>query len=401
MDKPEFYRKKLENGPIVLFERRNIPVITIIGGVPFGSAYENEKFRGIAHYIEHMAFKGTKTKSYEEIRDLIEKVGGNLNAFTSKEITAYWTKMPSKYLERGVDVISDIMLNPSFNKKEMEKERKVIFEEIKMNHDVPAKFVVRKAEELMYEKPFGFQTIGSEETLNRVSQKIMFDTHRAYCPQDMIVSVVGKASPDDIFSIVKEKFCVKKPRDKLKNIEVRHSYGEFIERRDNIQQAAIALNFHAPSGREKLRYAAEAFNTIFGKGSSSRLFDEIREKRGLAYTANSEYVSERSYGYIGAFIGTTKEKVREVKKITLDEIKKMRYITQKELDTAKEQMIGNFEVNQEESEKVAVDLLMEELAGNAEGYYDYEKKVNSIKLCDLKSIAKIKGYSFVVVIPKN
>lgn len=398
---PEFYKKKIENGPIILFEKRDVPVVSVMAAVPFGSAYEPENFNGMAHFIEHMVFKGTKTKSSLEIRRLIEDKGGILNAFTSKEITGYWAKLPSRHIERGIDVVSDIMLNPIFDKKEMEKERKVILEEIKMNHDSPSRFAIRKVSELLYEKPFGLETIGTEDTLKKIRQENMFGSHKIYCPQNMIISVVGDANFDDVIKLVKKNFCVERHLEKLKDISINRVHGEFIDKRENIHQASVALAFHAPSMKDKLRYAAEALNTIYGKYSSSRLFEEIREKRGLAYTANSEYESERSYGNIYAFIGTKEDSVKEVKRIALEEMKKLQKITDKELSEIKEKMIGSFEIESEESDNVASKLIMEELAGNAENYYNYRDYVNNIKLEDVRNLAKIKGYSFVAVMPKS
>ncbi len=401
MNMPEFYKKRIENGPIILFEKRDVPVVSVMAAVPFGSAYEPENFSGMAHFIEHMVFKGTKSKSSSDIRKLVEDRGGILNAFTSKEITGYWAKLPSKHIEKGIDVISDMMLNPIFDKKEMEKERKVILQEIKMNHDAPPRFAIRKVSELLYKKPFGLQTIGTENTLKMIKQENMFDSHKIYCPQNIVISVVGNANFDDMIKLIKKNFCVERHLGKLKDISINRVYGEFIDERDNIHQASVALAFHAPPMRDKLRYAAQALNTIYGGDSSSRLFEEIREKRGLAYTANSEYEFERSYGHISAFIGTVKESVKEVKKIAIEEMEKLQKITDKELIEIKEKMIGSFDVESEESDKVALNLIIEELAGNAENYYKYEDYVNNIKLEDVRNLAKIKGYSFVAVMPKN
>ena len=128
----EFFKKKLKNGLTVLFEKRNLPVVAVSSTVKWGSAYETEDIKGISHFLEHLLFKGTKKRSSEEIAAEIERRGGELNGFTSDEVTSYWNKMPSRYLTTAIDIASDITLNPKFDENEFEKEKQVIIEEIKM-----------------------------------------------------------------------------------------------------------------------------------------------------------------------------------------------------------------------------------------------------------------------------
>ncbi len=399
MKEGEFYKKRLENGPIVLFEKRNLPVVSVMAAVPFGSAHEAINEKGIAHFIEHMSFKGTEKRNMREIKEDIEKVGGILNAFTDREITAFWAKLPSKHFDTGIDVISDIMINPIFNQKELEKERKVIFEEMKMYHDDPHRFSMEKAEELLYKKPFGMPIIGTKDSLEKIDQNIMLKTHEVYSPKNIVVSIVGNADFNDVMQKVKEKFYSNRPFKPIKSLRAGINYGSHIEKRKNIHQASIAIGIHAPSTSEKMKYAAEAFNTILGVGMSSRLFDEIREKRGLAYRAQSFYCHEKSYGNIIACIGTMKDKIKKVKQLALNEMKKLQQLTSRELSNVKEQMIGLNNVSNEESDEVARKLIWEEMAGNAEDFYEYDKFVNAIKLEDVRKIAKIKNFSFVAVVP--
>lgn len=399
MEKGDFYRQKLSNGVTVLFEKRKLPVVSIIGAVPFGSGYEKQEVKGIAHFVEHMVFKGTKNKNLYQIKEPIEKAGGILNAFTIREETAYWAKLPSKHIEKGMDIIFDMMLNPIFDKVEMEKERKVVLEEMKMYQDNPLSFVYDKIEELLFKKPFGTKIIGMEETLKKIVQKNMFETHNIYCPENMVVAVVGNSDFDKIKELVL-KFIPKKQGIKINNPKVEYANGQFIEKRKNIQQASIAFGFHAPSMTEKLRYAAEVFNTALGVGYCSRLYEEIREKRGLAYSAHSYYDHEKSFGEIIARIGTTKEKVKEIKEIVLKEISKLQNIEKKEFEEVKERLIGSFELKNEESDATACSLIAEEFAGNAENHYKYIDFISSVTLDDFKKVGKIKDYSFVALLPE-
>ncbi len=138
----EFRRKVLDNGITIIFEKRKTPVVSVASSVKFGAQYEKESIKGISHFIEHLVFKGTKKRSVTEIPQEIESKGGIINAFTSEEITSYWNKLPSKYFKLGADISRDLILNPLFEEKALERERKVILEEIKMYHDNPSTYVV-------------------------------------------------------------------------------------------------------------------------------------------------------------------------------------------------------------------------------------------------------------------
>ena len=167
----EFYRKKLDNGLTVIFEKRKTPVVSIASSVKFGAQHESEKIKGISHFIEHLVFKGTKTRSVSEIPQEIESKGGILNAFTAEELTSYWNNLPAKYFELGAEISRDLVLNPVFEKTALERERKVILEEIKMYHDNPQMYVLEKIKGMLYKKPFGESIAGTHETVSKLNQK--------------------------------------------------------------------------------------------------------------------------------------------------------------------------------------------------------------------------------------
>lgn len=166
-----FYRKRLDNGIKVLFEERKIPVVSVSAAVRFGAQYETADIKGISHFIEHLVFKGTKTRKVDEIPRAVEKKGGIINAFTSEGITAYWNKMPAKHFSLSADIARDLVLNPLFEKEPLERERKVILEEIKMYHDNPATHVLEKIKEMLYEKPFNMSVAGTYETVSKLSRE--------------------------------------------------------------------------------------------------------------------------------------------------------------------------------------------------------------------------------------
>ena len=396
----EFKRLKLASGAVVLFEKRDLPIVTVMAAIPFGAGHEASNVKGIAHFIEHMAFKGTKTKTIKEIKEPIDRIGGELNAFTIREITGFFAKIPSKYVERGIDIVSDIMLNPVFNAKEMEKERGVILEEIKMIHDDPSAYSIRKITELLYEKPFGTFVAGTKETVSKIQRNDMLKWHDSnYYPENMIIAVVGNVEIDNVLEILNQRLKKSPASKKIIKTDVKLKNENLIEKRKDINQAHIVFGAHMPTLKDKLRYASYAFNTILAHGSSSRLYTEIREKRGLAYRVGGYLQQEKDYGCETIYVGTMKDKVKKVKELILKEIKKMQNLKNSDLEKAKEQIIGSYELSKETSENTAENLIIEEIAGNAGDYYKLPEYVSAINLEDVRRLAKIKNYSFLEVIP--
>ena len=393
-----FYRKKLDNGLTVIFEKRKGPVVSIASSVRFGAQYESEKIKGISHFIEHLVFKGTKNRSVEDIPKDIEGKGGVLNAFTGEEITCYWNKMPAKYFELGIDVSRDLVLNPLFDKEALERERKVILEEIKMYHDNPSTHVLEKLKELLYEKPFGLSIAGTHKTVAGLTREKVIDLFNSiYSTNNMILSVVGNVGWEQV---LEEANKFPKINKKINQIPIIPKNGEIIEKRKGIDQAHEVLGFHMPKLNDKNRYAAEVFDSILGGGMSSRLFQEIREKRGLCYAIKSDLEQSKDYAYEMIYAGTVKEKIKEIKKLVLKEIKKLKELKKKDFDEAKERLIGLREISLEKSDSNMVGLLQEELAGNAKEFYEFGDKINSVKLKQVQELSNLKGYSFTALIPE-
>jgi predicted Zn-dependent peptidase len=393
-----FYRKKLDNGLTVLFEPRNLPVVTSSVTMKIGSEYEQEALKGISHFIEHLVFKGTKNRTQEQITGEIEKIGGVVDAFTSEEITCFWNKLSAKHLHLGIDIASDLALNPLFSAEELERERKVILEEIKMNNDNPQAYVIRKIKGLLYEKPFGMFIAGSNETMTKMKREDILKYYKNYSSNNMILTVLGKADFDEICKLGEKTFPkMKKDIDEIKPVL---KNGEKIEKRKGMDQANIVLAYHVPTLQEKNRYASEAMHVILSEGMSCRLFQEIREKRGLAYAIKGFLQQDKNYGYEMIYVGTTKENYGEVKSLILEEIKKLQKLENRDFEEAKEQLIGLRQVTSENSEDVMIELISEENAGNAEEYYKYEDKINNLKLEDVRKMAKLKGYSFFALLPE-
>jgi len=397
MKEPEFYRKKLDNGLVVIFEKRQTPVVAVASSVKFGAQYETGEIKGISHFIEHLVFKGTKHRTVQEIPQEIESKGGILNAFTGEEVTSYWNKLPSKFFELGADITRDLVLNPLFGEGALERERRVILEEIKMYHDNPSTHVLEKIKEMLYEKPFNMSIAGNSKTVSGLTRNRiikLFDS--IYSTNNMIFSVVGDASWDSVLNEARKFPKIKK---KVDFIPIITRNGELIEKRKGIDQAHEILGFHMPKLTDKNRYAAEIFDSILGGGMSSRLFQEIREKRGLCYAIKTNLDQSKDYAYEVIYAGTVKEKIKEIKEVVLKEIKKLKGLKKSDFNESKERLIGLRQINKERCDSAMTELLLEEIGGDAENYYKYEENINKVKLKEVQDISKLKGYSFVALVP--
>ncbi len=397
--KQDFTKKVLENGITVLHEQRELPVTTVALAARYGYGFEPMKTKGAAHFLEHMAFKGTPKRSAEQISKEVEQVGGELNAFTSDEMTAYHVKLPSRHFSRGVDVISDIFFNPLVKQEDLERERKVILEEIKMYYDDPRRYVLERIKELLYEKPFGAWGTGNRESLMPLTRADLVKIHDSHYFSSPVLCVVGKTSWEEVEEFAK-KLMLKKVDKHKAGVDPQMKTEQTVEKRD-VQQVNLILGAHCPSLIQRGRYAAQAFTTILADGMSSRMFLEIREKRGLAYAVKGFLDQGKHFGYVGFYVGTEKGKDEQVKGLLIEEIKKMQTLERRDLDEAKEQMIGSYELQEEDSKNAAFGLIQEELAGKAEDYYDFEEKVKKIKLEDVRNLGKLKGYSYVALVPKS
>jgi predicted Zn-dependent peptidase len=394
----EFYKTKLENGLVILFEKRRLPITNIMYSSRFGSAYEPSRLKGIAHLIEHMLFKGTKNRSQKEIAGTIERVGGVFNAFTAQQQTTFWIKVPSNYSDLGFEILSDMVLNPLFDERELKKEKNVILEEQKRWHDIPENYIFIKIKEALYKSPFGLSPFGSKQTLERISRDALVKFHNNNSSKG-ILTVVGNEDFGEIMEDAKRKFSIKKSVLESK-LAINKTNRAIIEKRAGLDQIHLALAVHMPSLSDKRRYGAEIMSTILGGGMSSRLWQEVREKLGIAYSIHSLVEQEMSYGSLIIYAGINKDYQNKVREVILKEIKKLQDLKEKELEEAKEQLIGNFSLENENGINTAQHLALNEMAMEAEEFYRYPERISEVKLEDVKKLAKIKKYSFVALAPK-
>lgn len=398
--KAQFYRKVLKNGMTIIFEKRNLPVVAVAFAVRNGGINEELNEKGISHFIEHMLYKGTPSRDAKKIAEEIEKKGGELNGFTDETITAYWCKMPSKHLKVALEVLSDMVKNPLFDETELEKERKVIFEEIKMRKDNPHIYVLDGIQTELYTGTLGKNLIGTYETMKSIDKrKITEKFRRVYQPNNLILGIVGDADFNEIVEFAEKNFG--NVKGKVPELNFSKKTESKIEKRKGIDQVNLVFAYHVPLSSEKKSHAAEVLGTLMAGGMSSRLFSEIREKRNLAYSVKGDSNINKFFAYNIIYVGTTKENMELVKKIIIEEFKKVSDgLNEKELNQVKEQLIGNYHISMEDSQAQLINLLLYEIDGNAEKFYNFEKNISEVKLKDVKELAKIKKYSFLALVPE-
>ncbi len=288
-----------------------------------GGRHERVEQNGIAHFLEHMAFKGTKKRSALQIAEAVEDVGGYINAYTSREMTAYYARVLSADVELALDVISDIVLNPVFDKKEIETERHVILQEIGQALDTPDDIIFDWLQEVSYpDQPFGRTILGPEERVSNFSRKDLLKfVGEHYGPDQMILSAAGGIDHDAIVAQATEIFGALKPVGNSLLAPASFSGGERREEKA-LEQVHFALSFEAPGYRAPDVYTAQVYATAMGGGMSSRLFQKIREERGLCYSIFAQSGAYEDTGQVTVYAGTSAEEIGDLAALTVQELKR-------------------------------------------------------------------------------
>ena len=343
------YKKHvLENGLTIIGEE--IPYVKSISlgvWINAGSRIEDEEISGVSHFIEHMLFKGTRNRTSKQIASEIDNLGGQINAFTSKECTCYYVKLLDSHIDIGIDVLSDMILNSKFNEDDLDKERSVIIEELKMYEDSPEDLAYDLLTENIYKNdPLGMNIIGTEESLKRLNREKLLDYfNKYYVPNNSVIAISGNFNFDEIINKIEEKFKVWKKRDVNVDIKKAEFKSCFLTKNKDIEQVNLAMSLEAvPLENDKEVYALAVINTVFGGSISSRLFQKIREEKGLVYSIYSSQSLYRKCGELGIFASMSNEHLKEVYESIIEEIKTMKkyYLTDQEIKESKEQLKGSY-----------------------------------------------------------
>lgn len=291
--------------------------------VTAGGRHERPEQNGIAHFLEHMAFKGTETRSALQIAEAIEDVGGYINAYTSREVTAYYARVLRNDVGLALDVVADILRNPVFDPKEIEVERHVILQEIGQAADTPDDIIFDWLQEKAYpDQPIGRTILGETDRVSGFSKEDLATfVSEHYGPDQMILSAAGAVDHDDIVKQAEALFGDMVSRPFLTADAARFHGGESRKVKD-LEQAHLALAFESPGYRDPNFYAAQVYSVALGGGMSSRLFQEIREKRGLCYTIFAQTGAYSDTGMTTIYAGTSGEEIKDLTNLTIDEMKR-------------------------------------------------------------------------------
>jgi predicted Zn-dependent peptidase len=308
--------------------------------VTAGGRHERPEQNGIAHFLEHMAFKGTPTRTALRIAEEIEDVGGYINAYTGKEMTAYYARVLEADVGRALDILADIVLNPLFDAPDIEVERGVILQEIGQVLDTPDDVIFDWLQEAAFpDQPFGRTILGPVERVAGFGRPDLAGfVGEHYGPGRIILAAAGAVDPDGLHAAAERLFGHLAPRPRLAAAAARFEGRERREERD-LEQVHVALAFQGPGVREDAAYAAQIYATAMGGGMSSRLFQELRERRGLCYTIFAQAGAYDDTGLITLYAGTGPEQIRELAELTVDELRAAAEgFTPQELERARAQL---------------------------------------------------------------
>jgi predicted Zn-dependent peptidase len=373
-------------------ERLSASVVFMFGG---GSRLEDERLAGVSHFIEHLLFKGTRRRpTSKEIADAIEGVGGFINASTDKELTAYWTRVPAEHLELGLDVLSDIVSNSKLAPDDVERERMVILEELKMYQDQPQDYVLNLLEEVIWPgHPLGRDIAGTEQSVARLTRDDILEYADAhYRLPNLVIGVAGAIDERETLAAVTSRLTLPADANGLMTPEAPSPLGEphVVLRRRRTEQAHICLGVRTHGYLHPDRYALDLLNTVLGEGMSSRLFLNIRERLGLAYDVHSFTQKHRDTGHLGVYLGVDPKKAFEAIKAVIAEMNTLceQNLTDEELLRAKEFTKGRLRLDLETTNGVAFWLTYQELLlGGIRSIEDELRLVDAVTAADVRRVA--------------
>jgi predicted Zn-dependent peptidase len=360
-------RTVLPNGLIVLTERMDHLRSVAMGvWIKSGSRCEAAEINGISHFVEHMVFKGTRSRTAQRIAREMDSIGGNLDAFTSKETICFNVKSLSDHVPIALDILTDLVLNPVFAPPDIERERGVILEEIKIDEDNPDVLVHELFTQSFWKgHPLGKPILGTMETVGRLRQEQLLAYHNdRFHGGNMVFSAAGNLDHDRFTEAVAEKFSGLDSGNSLDELSAPETSARIILRnKKSLEQVQICLGVPSPPITDENRYATLILNTVLGGGMSSRLFQNIREERGLAYSVYSDLSPYRDTGNLCVFAGTSAGKALQVVDLILDEFRNLKEtpIGAEELTRAKDQLKGNILLGLESSNSRMANLARQEM----------------------------------------
>jgi predicted Zn-dependent peptidase len=386
-------REVLGNGLRLLTESMpHVRSISVGVWLTRGSRHEPEEWSGIAHFVEHMLFKGTATRSAEDIAQAIDSIGGQLDAFTAKEYASYYIKVLDEHLPLALDILSDIVLHPAFDGDDIEREKKVILEEIKMVEDTPDDLVHELFTQSLWEgHPLGRPILGTRETVEALTQDALRDYFaRVYTADNFVISAVGNLEHSRVRELVERAFGGMSPAGDEAVERTPVVAPKFLVRSKDLEQSHICLGTSSYSQSHEDRYVSYVLNTLLGGSMSSRLFQNVREKRGLAYAVFSGLSAYRDAGALTIYAGCANEAIAEVIDLTVEELRQLKGATapEAELRRAKDHLKGSLMLSLENTASRMSHLARQEIYFDRQfGLDETLEGVERVSAEDLRRVA--------------
>ena len=393
----QFYKKYSNGLKVIINKMDSIKSVTVGILVKTGSVNENAEINGISHFIEHMLFKGTEKRTAFEISDTIDSIGAQINAFTSKEITCYYTKSTAEHLKTGFEVLTDIFFNSTFVPEETEREKGVIIEEINMYEDMPEDLCMDLLAKAFFKcEGLGQPIIGTEKNVRNFTKEMAFKyMDDYYTPENTVISISGNVDIESTISMIEDTFIDKfKRKNSLKSSTlVRETFNGVEQKVKDIEQSHIAIAFPTFNLGDDRADIFNIGNTVLGGGMSSRLFQTVREKLGLAYSVYSYPSLYETNGAIDVYAGVNPKSRDLALEEIIKEVKNIKNgITEKEFLRGREQIKSSFIMGQESSATQM--LLYGKYALFFDKVFSFDEKLEKINAITLKDVNAILSESF-------
>ncbi|MFQ5579538.1 MAG: M16 family metallopeptidase [Nitrospiria bacterium] len=388
------YKKVLSNGIRVVAEKMtSVKSVSIGLWVNVGSRDEEPEEHGISHFLEHMFFKGTEHRSAKDIAMEIDAIGGELNAFTSRESTTFYAKVLDEHLPQAIDILSDNFHFSKFNRREIEREKQVVIEEIKMVEDDPEDFVHDLyIKDIWKGNPLARPILGTEETVSGITRKkILRFLKRTYDPREIVISVAGRFDPSSLMALLEESFGDYSPeKTALHPRQAPEITPHFHVKKRKLEQVHICIGTPGlPQGHPD-RYALYVMNNVLGGGVSSRLFQEIRERRGWAYTIYSYPSSYQDGGLLTVYAGASIQNAPRVIEHVIKELKKVKKkgVKALELERSKNHIKGNLMLSMESTSSRMSKLAKDELYfGRSFTFREIIREIDKVSLEQVRQLS--------------
>ncbi len=390
-------REVLDNGMRLVTEAMpHVRSVAIGAWLTRGSRHEGSEQSGIAHFIEHMLFKGTTSRSAEDIAQAIDSIGGQLDAFTAKEYGGYYVKVLDEHLPVALGLLADILLNPAFDEEDIEKEKQVVLEEIKMVEDTPDDLVHELfVQHFWPNHPLGRPILGVPSTVEGLTQnRVRAYFGDAYAAPNLLIAAAGNLDHAHVREMVLEVFA-SLPTQAVSVREAAPSVeANVVLRNKDLEQSHVCLGTAAYPQTHEDRYVAYVLNTILGGSMSSRLFQNVRERRGLAYSVFSSLLAYRDAGSLTIYAGCANSKVGEVVDVVVDELQAMRVaVPEAELQRAKDHLKGSLMLSLESTSSRMSHLARQELYFDRQ--FSLDETIAGVGAVTVDDVLRVAGEMFV------